>query len=761
MAKSQKKHLKGCRGIKAAKKIALEEEWCLWTPEVEEREQMERVTHQLELDQEWSLDGPESEADLTDDSEEEKEETLKLNTTVFDTMFMAAKSHDDSKVHFKHQRESTECIRTKQRRQEKATKLRQSVHDKKGNLTTHNIAAMFKSVASQAPRPTNPPSHRYNSDFLPKPTYEELSLAIADLQKRFQKRVGIQGQNRVRHEAVLAFLKAQKTAIDKSRPEPRIQIATKVSRYGFDRDIYFARKIVKWELEWRRFRQIPEGKKGCFAKTRSWFNDEGVELAVREYIASAGEAVTAGNIAKVVGDYLSSDKAVSVLNQLLRDAEEKEKPQASVRMSIKIRTARKWMRKRMGLRYQKITKHVYFDGHEREDVVKFRNEVFLPKLAEFEPRIAVFNEDGTFEKPKTLQDGEELVIPITHDESIFHANDGRRAAWLPEGKMPIRPKNQGKGLMVSGFLSPVGILQVPDSVPDSVLLADPFFPRNKDNCPIRSSMHIHEYGKDNYWTSEKMIAHTIEVAIPIFRYAFPGCRALFLFDNASNHCAFADNALVARRLNREPGGKQPHMKDGFIHNLGRPQPMSFPPVMEIDDPHYKHRGLPKGAEVLLKERGLFYAKRKGQRLLLQCPKDSNRKGCDYSNTDGCCMRQILANQPDFKSQKGKLEEEIVARNHFVLFYPKFHCELNWIERFWCACKHFARNNCKYDLPGLRLTIPQSFASVSTASIFHYYDHCMRLVRTYRDNDVSYGSKEFAKRTVQYKVHRRVEDRFKD
>jgi hypothetical protein len=43
-------------------------------------------------------------------------------------------------------------------------------------------------------------------------------------------------------------------------------------------------------------------------------------------------------------------------------------------------------------------------------------------------------------------------------------------------------------------------------------------------------------------------------------------------------------------------------------------------------------------------------------------------------------------QPDFIGQKGRLQEELEAANQTVMFYPKFHCELNFIERFWCAAK---------------------------------------------------------------------------
>lgn len=54
--------------------------------------------------------------------------------------------------------------------------------------------------------------------------------------------------------------------------------------------IYFARKIVSWEICWREKGDIPEGRQGCFAKTWSWFNDEGVEVAIREWIGHAGES---------------------------------------------------------------------------------------------------------------------------------------------------------------------------------------------------------------------------------------------------------------------------------------------------------------------------------------------------------------------------------------------------------------------------------------------------------------------------------------
>ena len=68
---------------------------------------------------------------------------------------------------------------------------------------------------------------------------------------------------------------------------------------------------------------------------------------------------------------------------------------------------------------------------------------------------------------------------------------------------------------------------------------------------------------------------------------------------------------------------------------------------------------------------------------------------------GCCARSVSTAKHNFKEQKGRLQEELECRGWLVIFYPKFHCELNFIERYWCGCKWYARENCQYTLDGLR------------------------------------------------------------
>lgn len=54
-----------------------------------------------------------------------------------------------------------------------------------------------------------------------------------------------------------------------------------------------------------------------------------------------------------------------------------------------------------------------------------------------------------------------------------------------------------------------------------------------------------------------------------------------------------------------------------------------------------------------------------------------RRRCKNGRTDYCC-RRLLFCQPDFMTQKSRFEEFVRLRGHIYNFYPKYHCELNFI-----------------------------------------------------------------------------------
>ena len=59
--------------------------------------------------------------------------------------------------------------------------------------------------------------------------------------------------------------------------------------------------------------------------------------------------------------------------------------------------------------------------------------------------------------------------------------------------------------------------------------------------------------------------------------------------------------------------------------------------------------------------------------------------CPPDHTNCCCWR-ILYLQPDFIAQKSQLAELVEPHGHICDFYPKYHCELNFIEQYWGAAK---------------------------------------------------------------------------
>lgn len=94
-------------------------------------------------------------------------------------------------------------------------------------------------------------------------------------------------------------------------------------------------------------------------------------------------------------------------------------------------TARQWLRK-FKWQYSQKKKRMYIDGHEREDVVAYHQKFVTQFINQYAPCMYTWDHDG---KEMTLATGFPLantnnhpfqVIPMTHDESTFFANDERK-----------------------------------------------------------------------------------------------------------------------------------------------------------------------------------------------------------------------------------------------------------------------------------------------------------------------------------------------
>ena len=385
---------------------------------------------------------------------------------------------------------------------------------------------------------------------------------------------------------------------------------------------------------------------------------------------------------------------------------------------VSVEVCRKWLHQ-MGFQVKQITKGIYVDGHERPDVVEARKE-FLVQMTEigFLNHSNAPSEEQAALLPSIASPPDiDHTIIFFHDESTFSANDDERTMWSDGTMQVLKPKGRGAGLMVSDFIEEQGgYLSLSDDMHEYALSQDPSIPQ--------SARVIFEYGiqKEGYWNNElfmKQMENAIKVAEA--KYPPPTFKHVWVFDHSCGHTAFAEDALVASRLNRKPGGAQPKMRDTVWG--GKPQRLVF------DD------GTPKGAEQILIERGF-----------------QNTKSLVLAD-----MITILANHPDFKEEKNALATFVEGKGHKALFLPKFHCELNGIERVWGHSKRIARAYCSYSLLSLRETVPFALDSVTPENIRNYINKSRVYMFAYLGGSIpgSEMEKTVKKMSKEYKSHRRV------
>ena len=319
------------------------------------------------------------------------------------------------------------------------------------------------------------------------------------------------------------------------------------------------------------------------------------------------------------------------------------------------------------------------DGHEREDVVKSRKE-FLERLNRLK-RTHLPPPPCSDERVATLPPDAETrkkLVLLYHDESIFNTNEGQTWMWATEDTPVIQPKTKGVGVMVSDFIDQHrGFLRLTEQEHTTITANVPDFPK--------TARVLFEYGaeKEGYWTGEKFM-HNVEDAVQIAEHVYPlaSHTIVWLFDQSSCHRAFTEDALNVRHMNVRPGGIQPKMRDTM---WGR-QIQSM--VMED--------GTPKGMKMVLEERGI---------------------NTSHMNADD--MRVVLSYHEDFCTEKTVVEYYLENRGHIVLFIPKFHCELNPIERVWGQAKVYTRRHTNFTLVWLRQIVGPALDSVSTDLIRKY------------------------------------------
>ena len=185
------------------------------------------------------------------------------------------------------------------------------------------------------------------------------------------------------------------------------------------------------------------------------------------------------------------------------------------------------------------------------------------------------------------------------------------------------------------------------------------------------------------------------VAIASFKYPSDKVTVCWLFDYSSCHKAFSDNALNVKRMNVKPGGAQAIMQETIWN--GKPQAMVYPD------------GTAKGMKAVLEEIGI----------------NTNNMVADD-------MRLVLGHHYDFQNQKTIVEKYLIGEGFRVVFIPKFHCELNPIERVWGQAKVFTRKYTTFKIARLRQIINPALDSVEIDLIRKFFRRVLEYEKAYTE-----------------------------
>jgi hypothetical protein len=287
-----------------------------------------------------------------------------------------------------------------------------------------------------APAPTSPPSQHFSDpESSPVPNKQATNNDDEDWEDELDERVGVgsQSQTEIRgwqelREQVKDDLKTKAKALAPSQINQLMIIRNfatlRLKGQGWmgasleiahqwheGEGTHFARRVRALARYYQVFEHLPKECRGGAANSRSLLEDENTRAKARDWLTSqhAGEA-TPCRFQKALNDTLLPSLGI-VLESPLSEC-----------------TACCWLIK-LGWWLTLIHKGVYKDGHECDDVVKYRRERFLPQMAKWEARMVHYEGPELKQVNPTLHLGEKEVIPCFHDECCFHANDFKSQAW--------------------------------------------------------------------------------------------------------------------------------------------------------------------------------------------------------------------------------------------------------------------------------------------------------------------------------------------
>ncbi|KAJ7300665.1 hypothetical protein DFH08DRAFT_1090539, partial [Mycena albidolilacea] len=244
--------------------------------------------------------------------------------------------------------------------------------------------------------------------------------------------------------------------------------------------------VRKWTWNWISDRVIPESKIGKHGKSYSLYDDPIICAELRSYVRS--------------------EKWAMDPEKLVQFSQQKMVP-AAVGHGVSLHPARRLLQ-REGFLYTEHKKGLYYDGHERPDVVDNRQNRFLPAMAGHRYRLVEYKIGNVEVELDKMYDGKYVLwrlVLAPHDEMTAQCNDGPTKSWVLESEQLLRKKGVGRGLHCSDAICCSTVGYITDAGEEL------------------------EYGKsyEGYWDGTKFMVQLKNKIIPAFEAAHgPGYQML-------------------------------------------------------------------------------------------------------------------------------------------------------------------------------------------------------------------------------------------
>ena len=224
------------------------------------------------------------------------------------------------------------------------------------------------------------------------------------------------------------------------------------------------RQVCAWADTWINQGKLPVSRRGRHIGIFTLLEDPKIRAELRSYVRSNKWAIDPAKLveftsqkmipraARMYGTNLMKNDIPKGLKQYLK-LELFPRIHVKAMQGVSIRTARRWLH-REGFRFTEHRKALYFDGHERPDVVEYRQSVFIPEMKQHRRRIVEYmvGEVGKERKKPVENYVERRLVLVSHNESTTQANDGKKKSWVCENEHALKKKGVGRGIHQSDVI---------------------------------------------------------------------------------------------------------------------------------------------------------------------------------------------------------------------------------------------------------------------------------------------------------------------